>query len=154
MVPAGRIVQIWIKPAHGAAMEPRRCATLVAGIGLEGNADRGGRRQVTVLDLGRWNEATAELGRRLDPSLRRANLLLEGIDLADSTGRVLRLGECLLVVRGESRPCSRMDEAWPGLRAVLARSWRGGVYGEVLRGGTIRPGDVAAWEPAGADVQR
>jgi hypothetical protein len=39
-----------------------------------------------------------------------------------------------------------MEEALPGLRAVMYADWGGGAFGEVLEGGTIAVGDVVAWE--------
>jgi aryl-alcohol dehydrogenase-like predicted oxidoreductase len=36
-----------------------------------------------------------------------------------------------------------MDDAHPGLRAALGPNWRAGAYGEIIEGGTIRPGDRA-----------
>jgi MOSC domain-containing protein YiiM len=120
-------------------------AELVAGEGLAGNADRGGRRQVTLLELEIWQQVTAELNAALDPSARRANLLVSGLPLAGSRGRLLRVGPCLLRIAGELKPCERMDESLPGLRARLHPDWRGGAFAEILAGGTIREGDPAVW---------
>jgi MOSC domain-containing protein YiiM len=39
-----------------------------------------------------------------------------------------------------------MEAALPGLEAALRPAWRGGVFGEVLTGGTIRAGDAVRWE--------
>lgn len=127
-------------------MDPRPRATLRAGRGLEGSADQGGRRQVTLLALEAWRAAELVVGAAVDPARRRANLLLEGVDLAGSRGRVLRVGTSRLRVGGETRPCERMEEAFPGLQAALAIGWRGGVFAEVLDGGEIAIGDGVTWE--------
>jgi MOSC domain-containing protein YiiM len=131
-------------------MDRRQAATLLAGVGIEGNADRGGRRQVTLIARERWEELMAELGADLDPAARRANLLVSGIDLAGSRDRVLRVGPCRLRIGGETRPCERMDEALPGLKEAMGRAWGGGAYAEVVAGGAIAEGMEVGWEPDGA----
>jgi len=50
-------------------------------------------------------------------------------------------------IRGETRPCERMDEACPGLREALLPESRGGVFGIVLRGGEVETGDTVTLEP-------
>lgn len=131
-------------------MDARDRATLVAGRGVEGSADRGGKRQVSILAREAWEEACARAGApaRLDPSARRANLLVSGLALEGTRGRVLVAGPCRLRVLGELTPCERMDEAWPGLDAALREGWRGGVFAEVLAGGELGAGDAIAFEPA------
>lgn len=130
-------------------MEPLEAARLVEGKGLEGNLHEGGRRQVTVIARAAWRRAEEDVGRSVDPSARRANLLVRGVELAGSEGRVLRVGGCRILVRGETRPCGRMDEQAEGLQEALRPEWRGGVYGEVLEGGTLGVGDPVAWEGEG-----
>ena len=139
------VVSIFLKRRHGAAMESVSSAELVAGRGIAGNADQGGRRQITIIDEAAWRDAAAELGVNVDPSLRRANVLLRGIDLRNSRGRLLRIGTCRIRIFGETRPCQLMDEGHAGLRNALRPHWRAGVFGEILEGGTIRPGDDAEW---------
>jgi MOSC domain-containing protein YiiM len=141
-----RLERIWLKRASRGPMDPVMEATLVAGSGLDGNANRGGRRQVTIVSAERWRAMMAELGRDLDPSTRRANLLVAGLELAHSRDRILRVGGCRLRVNGETRPCERMEEAAPGLAAIMAERWGGGIYAEVLDDGVIRVGDAAEWE--------
>lgn len=124
-------------------MDPVDTATLDEGQGLAGNADRGGRRQVTVIEEEVWQRHLQALDATLDPSHRRANLMVSGCALRDTRGQVLCIGAARIVIRGETRPCERMDEALAGLRAVMFPDWGGGAFGEVVAGGTIRIGDPA-----------
>jgi MOSC domain-containing protein YiiM len=142
------IEAIWLKRARLGPMGPVPRARLVAGSGIEGNANRGGRRQVTLIEREVWEALMRELGASLDPSTRRANLMLGGVRLADSRGRLLRVGPALLRILGETKPCERMEEALPGLRAAMYPDWRGGAFGEVVEGGEIAVGDAVRWEDA------
>jgi MOSC domain-containing protein YiiM len=126
----------------GGPMDPRERARMVAGRGLEGNADQGGRRQVTILSRETWQHVTAPLPDAPSPVARRANLLVSGVDLTSARGKLLRIGTCRLRVFGETRPCERMEEAAPGLQEGLRIPGGGGVFGEVLDDGEIRVGDV------------
>lgn len=143
---SGELEAIWVKPARGNPMKPSTSAMLEAGVGIVGNADHGGRRQVTLIERERWADALEELGTEVPPSARRANLLVAGVDLKESTGRVLRVGGCRLEIQGETAPCARMDEAAEGLQEALRPDWRGGVYATVLEGGEIRVGQPARWD--------
>jgi MOSC domain-containing protein YiiM len=127
-------------------MDAVQTAVLDAGQGLAGNANRGGRRQVTIISRERWDAIGRMLGHRLDPSLRRANLLVSGIDLVRSRGRILAVGSTRLRINGETRPCWQMEEAHPGLQAAMEPDWGGGAFAEVVTGGEVRVGDPVGWE--------
>ena len=142
--------KIWLKRVRRGPMDGRERARLIAGQGIEGNANQGGRRQVTVLSAERWEEVERRLGARVDPGSRRANLYVRGVDLEESRGRVLRVGVCKIVIRGETRPCRLMEETYPGLQAALDPAWGGGAFGEVVEGGEIEVGDEVAWEDDGS----
>lgn len=142
----GRVERIWIKRFRRGPMDPRETATLLAADGIVDDANRGGKRQVTMISRERWTGLEQELGARIDPAGRRANLLFSGIDLEESRGRVLRVGGCRLLVQGETRPCEAMDQAHPGLQQAMRRQWGGGAWAEILEGGAISVGDAAAWE--------
>jgi MOSC domain-containing protein YiiM len=141
----GKLEAIWIKRAHGGPMDPAAEARLVAGRGIVGNADQGRRRQVTIIEREVWESIMDDLGGSLDPSTRRANLMVSGLRLADSRGRVLRIGACRIRIFGETKPCLSMEEALPGLAGALRPNWGGGAFGEVLDDGSIRVGDDVAW---------
>jgi MOSC domain-containing protein YiiM len=138
--------RIWIKRGKRAPMNPVDEATLETDVGIRGNADVGGRRQVTLIDGVRWDEVRELLGADVEPILGRANLLVRGVDLEETRGRLLRVGEALIRIGGETVPCRLMDEQHPGLQEALRPRWRGGAYGTVETGGTIRVGDAVRWE--------
>lgn len=120
-------------------------ASLVAGQGVANSVGRGNRRQVTILEAEGWQDALDEVGANADPKGRRANILVSGIELANTRGRVLAIGDTRLVIGGETTPCERMEEVAPGLQAALKPYWRGGVFAQVATGGDIRAGDEVRW---------
>ena len=126
-------------------MDPVDSALLDVNLGLRGNANRGGRRQVTIISRERWTELMAALGADLPPATRRANLMVSDLDLENSRGRVLRVGATRLQINGETRPCELMEEAHLGLQSLMRDRWGGGAYGEVLDGGEIHVGDEVEW---------
>ena len=146
----GKLERIWLKRAHRGPMDAATRATLVAGRGLAGNANQGGKRQITLMVQERWTELMSEMGAALDPRARRANLLLSGIDLTNSRGRVLRIGACRLLIHGETRPCEQMEAALSGLQGAMRERWGGGAFAEALDSGDIAVGDSVEWEPAHA----
>ena len=103
---------------------------------------REAKRQVSLIERADWDAAMAELGVDHHWWVRRANLLVEGIDLPQREGAIVRIGaEVVLEIRIECDPCSRMEEIEPGLKAALTPDWRGGALARVISGGDIRIGD-------------
>jgi MOSC domain-containing protein YiiM len=137
---------IYIKTAKRGPMLPTDRAEVREGQGIAGNANQGGRRQVTILEQEKWEAAMDALEAGLPAHARRANLLVRGIRLTQATGRVLRIGGARVRILGETKPCPRMDEALPGLKDVLKPDWGGGAYGEVLTGGEVVVGAPVSWE--------
>ena len=124
-------------------------ARLITQQGLETNADKGGNRQITIIEEEVWFGLMHHLNADIDPSSRRANLMISGLSLKDSRKKILKVGDCRILIKGETKPCERMDEALSGLRATMHPDWRGGAYGRVLEGGTVRIGDAVSWESEG-----
>ncbi|HKO01655.1 MAG TPA: MOSC domain-containing protein [Thermoanaerobaculia bacterium] len=147
---SGELLAIWLKRFKRGPMDAVQSAQLVAGRGLAGNTDQGGKRQVTMIDEAGWEAASRALGylpgMTPDPRLRRANLMLRGISLFKTHGRVLRIGSVRIRIYGEVTPCRKMEESLRGLQEALRPEWRGGAFGEVLDDGEIRVGDAISWE--------
>lgn len=138
--------EIWIKKSHGEPMVSVNEAKALAGSGLRGGVAEASTRQVTVLAAEAWAEVEAILGISVDPAIRRANLLVAGVDLAKTTGRILRVGDLRVEIKGETTPCHWMDNAIDGLREALEPDWRGGAHGVVLDDATVRVGDPVSWD--------
>ena len=106
-------------------------------------------RQVTVLFREGWEAACRDLGANPPWTTRRANLLVAGLP-APREGARLVVGDLVLEVTDETKPCRVMEAAFAGLRRALMPEWRGGVTCRVLRGGTSRVGDrVEVWNEPG-----
>jgi MOSC domain-containing protein YiiM len=141
-----KLEQIWIKRVHRGPMDAAGRARVVAGKGIVGNANQGGKRQVTIVSNKHWTDVTAPLGDTPDPRLRRANLLVSDIDFSDARGKILKIGNVRVRIYGETRPCEQMEDAVPGLRDAMSVPWGGGAHGEVLDDGEIAIGDPVLLE--------
>jgi len=121
-------------------------ATLVEGQGVAGSVGRSSRRQVTLIERESWERCMRDLETSADPKRRRANIMLSGIELARTRGKILVIGATRLAIGGELTPCERMDEVVEGLRATMRPDWRGGVFAQVISGGEIEVGNSVQWE--------
>ncbi len=138
------IKAIAIKHRPRVAMQSIDSARIDVNSGILGDF-RGSQRdrQITILSESAWHRACAEVGAELPWTVRRANLLVDGVEFGASfVGKRVRIGEVELEITGETDPCSRMDAQHEGLTAALAPEWRGGVCCKVLKAGDIRIGDA------------
>ena len=163
---SGTIVAVSASAAHGFSKAPRDAITLLAGLGVEGDAHCGATAQhlyrmgkdptapnlaqVHFLPVELFAEM-AELGYALEPGAMGENVLTEGLDLVTlPTGTIFEIGEGVMVeISGIRDPCKKIDALGPGLtKAMFGRDADGGllrkagIMGVVRSGGTIRPGDV------------
>jgi MOSC domain-containing protein YiiM len=139
--------------------------TLIAGIGVEGDAHAGEtvkhrsrvRRDPTAPNLrqvhlihSELHDELADKGFRIGPGVMGENVTTRGVDLLGlPKGARLRLGnEAVVEITGLRTPCVQLDGIAPGLMsAVLDQApdgsliRRAGVMGIVVAGGVVRDGD-------------
>lgn len=107
-----------------------------------------GKRQVTILAEEALMEACEALQKNIPWTTRRANLLVSGVQLENSSGKQLKIGNVIIEITGETDPCYRMDEQVQGLKEALEINWRGGVTGKVVAEGHVKIGDTVQWVEA------
>jgi MOSC domain-containing protein YiiM len=138
-----QLLEIAFRPKSRAPMQTK-VETMVSKVaGVEDDFKRKpGKRQVTLLSLEQWQLACDEVDVTLPWTIRRANLLVDGVSF-DSTmvGKQIKIGHLILLVTGETDPCPKMDAQHQGLTQALTPDWRGGVCCRVIADGRVKVGD-------------
>ncbi len=132
----GVIVSLQICRAHRAPMEMKASLRALEDHGLEGDrhGHTGSPRQVLLMD----EETLARL--ELEPGAVKENITTRGLVLKTvSPGTRLGIGSVVLEITGDCKPCSRMDEIRPGLKAEL--QGQRGLLARVVTGGELHVGD-------------
>lgn len=162
---APQVLSVHRSGVHTFSKEPAASITLLAGLGVEGDAHCGATvkhrsrvardplqpnlRQVHLIHAELFGHLRG-LGFAIRPGDVGENITTRGLDLlALPAGAELHLGaEAIVRVTGLRNPCSQLDAFRPGLMAaVLDRDEAGalvrkaGVMGVVAHGGTVIPGD-------------
>jgi MOSC domain-containing protein YiiM len=138
-----QLLDIAFRPKSRAPMQTK-VETMVSKVaGVEGDfRGKPGKRQVTVMSIEQWQLACDEVDSVLPWTVRRANLLVDGVSFdASMVGQQIKIGQCILYVTGETDPCSKMDAQHQGLTQALTPDWRGGVCCRVISDGRIKVGD-------------
>jgi MOSC domain-containing protein YiiM len=139
-----RIVSIQLCPGHREPMRLVPSATLITGVGLDGDkhAVAVSDRQVLLAD----KEALDAVG--VQPGTIKENLTVDGLNVMElPVGSRLHLGAtAVLEITNVCEPCFRMDEIRDGLRHAL--EGRRGMVARVVKGGSIRVGDPVTIEEA------
>lgn len=162
---SAHVHSVSLSPTHTFSKELVSSLTLLAGLGIQGDAHCGAAvkhrsrvaqdpsqpnlRQVHLIHAELFEEL-ASRGFQVDPGQLGENIATVGVDLlALPQDTLLRLGGSAVVrVTGLRNPCSQLDKFRQGLlAAVLDRSEDGklirkaGIMGVVVAGGEVRPGD-------------
>jgi MOSC domain-containing protein YiiM len=135
---------IAFRPKAKAPMQTKSQSMITRVAGVENDArGKPGKRQVTLLSHEQWLKACQELSTPLPWTIRRANLLIEGVEFdASMVGKHIKIGQLILVITGETDPCHRMDSQFQGLTNALTPDWRGGVCCRVVADGRVKIGDL------------
>jgi len=138
-----QLLDIAFRPKSRAPMQTKS-ETMVSKVAGVEHDSRGkpGKRQVTVLSLQQWLLACDEVGTTLPWTVRRANLLVDGVSFDSSmVGQQIKIGQLILLVTGETDPCPKMDAQHQGLTHALTPDWRGGVCCRVIADGRVKIND-------------
>jgi MOSC domain-containing protein YiiM len=140
-LPVGQILAIAVRTAKEGPMREVAKATASEGAGIEGDQPSRSHRGITLISAADWRQTMSELDASLPWHTRRANVLVEGLTMADLIGHTVRFGQITLQIGAETRPCELMDRLHAGLWNALKPNCRAGVYGKVLTGGEFAVGD-------------
>ncbi|NOQ75103.1 MAG: molybdenum cofactor biosysynthesis protein [Crocinitomix sp.] len=141
----GKVIGIATCNEKGAAMVVNASAnvTMAKGIGddYRGALADARDRQVSIMSKESWDLACQELGSKLHWTMRKANLMISGIDLENSTGSILKIGDFFLEITGPLRVGSGMEQQYAGLKKALTPDWRSGVTAKVVQEGIVHEDD-------------
>ena len=139
----GTITNLHIARVKGTPSDPVQEATVLSGLGLEGDrsAYQGNTRQVLVMD----KETLDEFG--LAPGQVKENITTAGLDLSQTKkGQVFTIGDDVTMeIVGECEPCGKMDALQSGLMDKI--DGRRGMLAMVTNGGSIKVGDSIRVDP-------
>lgn len=144
----GRVVAISISPKKGMRKSNVDAATLIEDWGVEGDAHAGpGHRQVSVLAVESIDTMRAK-GLDVNPGDFAENIATEGVAVASlDVGRRITFGVALIELTQIGKECHNhcaiFEQAGD---CVMPRE---GVFGRVVKGGTIRVGDRVVIEESG-----
>ena len=164
------IIALASDKAHRFSKQPQQSLTLLAGLGVAGDAHAGrtvqhlsrmakdptvpNLRQVHLIHAELFDELAAQ-GFAVSPAQMGENITTRGIDLLGlSAGTRLHLGDTALIeITGLRNPCHQLNGLAPGLMsATLGKDAQGelirkaGVMAIVVTGGQIVVGDAIALE--------
>uniref|UniRef100_A0A7R9VQ11 MOSC domain-containing protein n=1 Tax=Pseudictyota dubia TaxID=2749911 RepID=A0A7R9VQ11_9STRA len=159
-----RIEDIYVSPKSAAPMESRKVATLIAGVGIEGDRYALGKgtysasfmsepgRNLTMVSSDAIEEVLAKTNMESFEyrSQLRRNIIVGGLNAAvlnAMVGHEVALGSCRLFVHRMNVPCKYREAQCkrPGLRNNM---WEAcGICCEIIKGGTVSVGDTVSLVP-------
>ena len=142
------VTHIFLRSAKRQEVVGVQSAVAIAGQGIEGDHSQGGQRQVTMMSLEAFESAAQSLGQDLSPGVRRANIVITGLDVYATISKTIEIGQVVIDVKDYNPPCGEMDRACRGLKIALDVDHRAGVFGVFKNSGEITVGaEVSIIEP-------
>jgi MOSC domain-containing protein YiiM len=147
----GTVVSIHVATTGAAPMRSVADAQVVVGRGLEGDRyyskmgtysnQPGSGRDVTLIEIEAIEGLKRDYEVRLEPGQSRRNIVTRGVALNHFVEREFRIGDVVLCGTRLCEPCAHMERLTVkgALRGLVHR---GGLRAEIVKGGTIRVGDV------------
>jgi MOSC domain-containing protein YiiM len=152
---SGVVDAIYLAARESGATAPVDEVEAVPGHGLVGDRywfenEAGSGEAITLIQAEAIEGFRADTGVELDPGEHRRQVVTRGIDLNALVGQRFRVGdvECEGVELCE--PCNHLRKVTGKPEVLRGLVHRGGLRADILRGGTIRPGDAV--NAAGQDA--
>jgi MOSC domain-containing protein YiiM len=151
MAGQGAVVAIHIASTGAAPMKSVTAAQAVVGRGLDGDRyysklgtysnEAGSGRDVTLIEVEAIEALKREYKVELEPGQSRRNIVTRGIALNHLVEQEFRLGDVVLRGTRLCEPCAHLEKLTVkgAMRGLIHR---GGLRAEIVKGGTIRVGDV------------
>lgn len=146
----GQLLNIHIAQAGGEDMRELQQATLIEGVGIEGDryatgkgyySDRPDIREVTLIDEETLIAIQRDHNIELRPSEHRRNLTTRNVPLNHLVGRRFKVGETVLEGGRLNVPCKYLQTLL-NKKVFVPLLNRSGLNCRIIKGGTIYNGDL------------
>ncbi len=157
----GTLLHIHLASAASQPMRSLERATLLAGVGIEGDryAARTGTyspkhhvdRQITLIETETLDALARDFGIPFSPAEHRRNLTTRGVPLNHLVGRYFRVGECVLFGGRLNVPCRYLEDL-VGKKVFKPLLNRSGLNCRIVVGGRLHPAAaIVPCDPASID---
>lgn len=147
----GTVTALFVAESAGVEMHTLDAAEFVAGAGIAGDRyclERGHYshlphpdRQLTLIAQEVIDEVAASIQAPIDGAELRRNVVTLGVPLNELVGQIFKVGPTLVYGGRLNVPCRYLERLIdkPVFEPLIGRS---GLNCQILRSGTVRPGDV------------
>lgn len=144
-VPTGTVEWIGVRPARFEAPQVLDSVEAEAGRGLHGDhrmaKTPGSGRQVTIISREFIQQIEASVGRAIDPSELRRNIVVSGVNLNALRYQRVQIGEAIVEVGALCDPCERMEKTL-GPGGFVSMMGYGGYCCKIVQSGRIDVGSA------------